>query len=311
VKIVFILKGDLRTRNGIDLALDVLRARLPRAQVDLQISRYPGHAVSLAAEARADCDYLIAAGGDGTLNEVVNGCLQGADDDPERELPCLGVMPLGSANDFARTLGVEKSAEALVGLIASNATRAIDVGRLRCHVKDGDPLVRYFVNVADVGIGAKVVERLAVSGKRLGPTLSYLGAIVATFIGYHRQQIAVESDNGLHWECPALIVVAGNGRYFGAGLCATPQASPDNGELALTLIGDASLLDFARYLGRLKRGELLDHPAVSYHRDRAVRITSSGGPAPVEADGEFLGYTPVDIELLPGRVRFLAPMPGE
>ncbi len=311
MKIVFILKGDLRARNGIDPALDALRACLPHAQVEVRVSRYPGHAVSLAAEARTDCDYLIAAGGDGTLSEVVNGCLQGADDDPERELPCLGVVPLGSANDFARTLGVENCPEALADQIASNSSRAIDVGRLRCRSRDCDPVVRYFVNVADVGIGAKVVERLAISGKRLGPRLSYMGAIVATFVGYRRQQVTVESENGLHWECPALIVIVGNGRYLGAGICATPQASPDSGDLALTLIGDATLLDFARYVGRLKRGEPLDHPAVTYHRDRALRIAASGAPAPVEADGEFLGYTPVDIELQPGRVRFLAPSSEE
>ncbi len=307
MKIALVLKGNINTRHRFSLELVELQAAFPAARITVFESGFAGQAVELAAAACSHCDYLVAAGGDGTLNEVFNGCMQALDANPGLELPVLGVLAHGSANDFIRSIGLDGTAAELCSLLASGSVRRVDAGRLSFQDASGMNRQRYFLNVADVGIGASVVERLGSSGGYLGSNLNYLRAILSTFIRYRHMELRVESDAGLDWQGRTLALVAANGCYFGSGLCVAPGARPDDGELFLTLVGDASIVDFLGNLGRLKRGIPLDHPAVQYHQASSVRITSPGRPVAVEADGEFLGYTPAVIEILPLALSLLAP----
>jgi YegS/Rv2252/BmrU family lipid kinase len=307
VKIALILKGDISDRRKFSRELIELEKAFPSPGVTLLESDHAGHAVELAARACGEFDYLIAVGGDGTLHEILNGCMQARQASAGLDLPVLGVLAHGSANDFVRSIGLEGSAEELTSLIRSRAGRRIDAGSVTCENSAGESLEHYFLNVADVGIGASVVERLRKRQTFLGSDLNYLKAIVATFLTYRQMELHVASDEGLDWQGRALALVAANGCYFGSGLCVAPGATLDDGKLFLTLIGDASIVDFMMNLGRLKRGIPLDHPAAQYHQAGSVRVISPGRPAPVEADGEFLGYTPAAIVSVPGAVTFLAP----
>jgi diacylglycerol kinase (ATP) len=164
--------------------------------------------------------------------------------------------------------------------------------------------------VADIGIGAAVVQELEHSSRRFGANLSYLRAIFSAFLKYRKPLLSVESDEGLDWLRPSLAVIAGNGRCFGSGLFATPQAALDDGLLDITLIGDVSVVDFIRKLPALKGAELISHPQVFYHRARHATISSGDTAGAVEADGEYLGRTPATLEILPAAMHFLLPANG-
>ncbi len=307
MRVTLLVKGNLRARGRLRADLKALEALLPDAEMTVVESEYAGHSVDLAAAACTRCDYLIAVGGDGTLNEVLNGCLGGGVGEALRELPVLGVLPYGSANDYARSAGIQRSVEQMAELIAQGSPRPVDVGVLSYRGAAGQLLQRYFLNATDVGIGAGVIHRLEQTGKRFGAQFSYLRATVATFLRYRPVPLSIETDSGLSWQGRTLILVAANGRYFGSGLGIAPGACLDDGKLFLTRVGDASVLDFARHLRQIRQGARLQHPAVAYGRAGRVVVAAEDGAAPVEADGEFLGHTPLEVTLLPGAVRLLAP----
>ncbi len=302
MNITLILRGGLRRRRQLEGELRRLRRSLPRAAIEVLESGHAGHARQLAADNAGHSDYIIAVGGDGTLNEVLNGCL-----DSTSPLPCLGVLAHGTANDMLRSLDMRGTAEELAALLDSRSERCIDIGRVSCVDASGAPLQRYFANIADVGIGAEVVQHLVHRHRLLGSNLNYLLAILKTFSHYRKKPLRVSADGEFLWQGPALALVAANGCYFGSGLCVAPRAALDDGQLALTLVGDASVADFALNLPRLRRGALLEHPEASYHRAQSLELQSPEEPTPLEVDGEFLGFTPAAIEILPRRLRLLAP----
>lgn len=304
MKVALVLKGDIRALAHFHKAFRELREALPGFDFELLESRAPGEAVGLARDACADCDYLIAAGGDGTINEVLNGAML-AGGTP----PVLGVLAYGTANDLVRTLRMRGSVEDLVPLLAGDIRHRIDIGLIRYRDADDQVQLRYFLNAADIGIGAEVVRHLQHRRQLVGSNLHYLRSIINSLRGYEHRELQVRSDLDLNWQGKSLALVAGNGRYFGSGLCVAPGARLDDGELFITLVGDASTWDFMRNLGRLKRGELLEHPAASYHHAHALTVEHRGQPAPVEVDGELLGFTPLHIEIIPGAVEILTPAP--
>ena len=307
MNIAFILKGDIHHRRQFEREYAELQAALSQAQLTLLESEYPGHACELAAQCCGQYDFLVAVGGDGTLNEVLNGSLRVNLGDPARRLPVFGVLAHGTANDLARSLRISGSMQELAALLRSASHRPIDVGRLQCRSEAGEALERYFLNVADIGIGARVIQHLSDNHLLLGGNLHYLRAVLRTFLKFHPSELRVESDTGLRWRGKTLALVAANGSYFGSGLCVAPGATLDDGQMFITLVGDAHITDFIRNLRRLKRGIRLDHPKAQYHHGRRLEVMHMDEPAAVEADGEFLGYTPAQIELMPAAIEFLLP----
>lgn len=308
MNIVIIAKGNTRRRRELNLAVARLRAATLFDGVEVHETTYPGHAIELARGASATADLIISAGGDGTLNEIVNGCQHARQEDPAIRLPTIGVLALGSANDFLKTARLHGTADEVVALAAAGVRRPVDIGRVHYTALDGRRASRYFINVADIGIGAAVVRELEHSGRRLGANLSYLRAIFAAFLRFRKPLLSIESGEGLDWQGRSLAVVAGNGRCFGSGLFATPQAAIDDGRLDITLIGDVSVIDFIRKLPALKRGEVISHPQVSYHTARHATISAEDMACAVEADGEYLGLTPATLEVLPAAMHFMLPL---
>ena len=302
MKIALIVKGNVSRRREFDGELLQLRANFPHAEISVLESTYAGHSQALAEACCGQCEYMIAVGGDGTLNEVLNGCLRSS-----AELPCFGALAHGTANDVLRSLHLNGSMEELCAMIRDGREQTIDIGHVVCRDDAGAELRRYFINIADIGIGAEVVQHLNQQHRLLGSNLHYLRAIIKTFAGYHKRDLSVTSDRGLNWQGKALALVAANGQFFGSGLCVAPGAALNDGQLFITLVGDASLADFAMNLRRLKKGRLLDHPEASYHHACRLDIETTGDSAPLEVDGEFLGFTPAAIEVLPQKIRFLGP----
>lgn len=300
MKIALILKGNISRRKEFEGELLQLRSNFPHAEISVLESTYSGHSRALAEASCGSCDFMVAVGGDGTLNEVLNGCLGSS-----AELPCFGVLAHGTANDMLRSLQLKGSMEELCAMIRDGRERTIDIGRVVCRDDVGAEVERHFINIADIGIGAEVVQHLNQQHHLLGSNLHYLRAVLKTFASYHKRHLSITSDNGLQWQGKTLALVAANGEFFGSGLCIAPGAALNDGQLFITLVGDASLTDFALNLRRLKKGTLLEHAEASYHHAGRLDVECVGDSAPLEVDGEFVGFTPAAIEVLPQRIRFL------
>ncbi len=177
--------------------------------VQFLLTRRKKHAIDLALEsAENGCDYMIAVGGDGTLHEVINGLLQSSL--PAHEYPIIGLLPCGSANDFARTAHVSDSMEDLVHLIETHTAQKIDLGQI---VLEQTGEVRYFINIAGAGLGGEVVQKMEQSSGMLGPGLNYFRHIFTGFLRYikkevtlYRRELAVAGAGSCKW--PWLMGVA-------------------------------------------------------------------------------------------------------
>lgn len=241
-------------------------------------------------------DVVIAAGGDGTVHQVVNGLFADAD---ARSMPVLGVIPMGSGNDFARCLGIQAEPARLVAALKNFQPRKIDAGKITYHAAHGieETRVRYFVNEADIGMGPEVVRRVMASGRPFGSAVSYYLAILSTFATYRPLEVKAATP-GWTWQGKIRTLAVANGNYFGNGLCISPDARPDDGKFGTFTCGAVSVFDFLRYSSDLKKGRHVRIPGITYNEASTIEL-SSPDPCAIEADGEILGYLPARIELLP------------
>ena len=261
------------------------------------------HAIALAKEATENgCDYLVAVGGDGTLHEVINGMLQA--NTPANAYPTVGLLPYGSANDFARTAGITNSIAALIALIQANATQKIDLGKI---IIQQTQETRYFINIAGVGLGALVAQNLERSSSVLGPGFNYYKHIIKGFFSYVKKEVSCTSST---WQFKGklLQMAVANGRYFGNAICIAPDAKLTNGQFQLAIFGDLSLWDYLKNFGNFKKGVRINLPQVSYHTVNEVLLESKDSCG-IEADGEYVGLAPATISVVPKAIRFLMP-PG-
>jgi YegS/Rv2252/BmrU family lipid kinase len=274
-----------------------LRAILP--PFDAAFTESPGDATRLAAEAVGRYQVIVAMGGDGTTNEVVNGLI--GREGTVASGVALGVIPAGTGSDFLRSFGVPRSLEGAAGVIARGQRRDVDVGRARFLSFDGAPTTRYFINEAEVGLGAVASQAVNRSSKRFGAVVTFLWAILVTMVRYRDQPVSFSIDGG-----PAETVILNNawianGSYSGAGIRSAPSARPDDGLLDVVRIVHAGLLQRLRGLPKLRSGAFVDLQHVDYRTARHVEVTAET-PVPVETDGEPVGTVPATFDLLPTRL---------
>jgi YegS/Rv2252/BmrU family lipid kinase len=278
------------------------RARGLGLELEPVFTEAPGHATVLARAAADDGRELVAAlGGDGTVNEVVNGLAEAGVDGPE-----LAILPLGTGRDTIRTYGIPKRAEHALELLRRGRTRTIDLGRATFQATTGGEGSRFYVNIGSCGLTGAVAARAERTSKRLGGTPSFLYATVTTFAAWRNIPFSVQVDDGPPLELVANNVICANGRAFGGGINICPQAEPDDGLLDVLVWGDVGKLDLALNLPRLYRGTHLGHSKVTVLRARRVRVEPSR-PLPLELDGELPGTTPATFEVVPGALRLRVP----
>ena len=259
------------------------------------------HAIALAKQAtEKGCDYLVAVGGDGTLHEVVNGMMQTKI--PTNYYPVLGLLPYGSANDFARTAGITNSIEDLFALIKSKTTQKLDLGRI---ILQQPQETRYFINIAGVGLGAKVAQQLEQSSSVLSPGFNYFKHIIKGFLSYDKKEVRCTSGTW-QWQGKLLLMAVANGRYFGKAICIAPDAQLSDGQFQVAIFGDLSLWDYLKNYGNLKKGVKINHPQVSYYNANEVLLESNDACG-IEADGEYVGLAPATISVVPKAIRFVMP----
>ncbi len=303
MKITVVLKGTIRNKKKVLNDLSQLQKRFNTLEV-LE-TRQAGHAVTLAANAAengADC--IIAAGGDGTINEVLNGIMQGSTQ--RSELPILGYLLCGTANDFAKTVGIDGSIEQLIQLLETTQANPIDIGKVSYLSPQGEEDERYFINITDVGLGGHVVEKVNKSSKPLGANFTFIKAITESFITYEQSKVTCTTDS-FEWEGKILTLAVANGKYFGSGLCIAPDAQVNDGKFSVVIIADIKMKDYLLNVGKIKKGKKVDHPKISYREATEVTITPHELSCAVDMDGEFLGYAPIHITMVPHAIQFLMP----
>jgi diacylglycerol kinase (ATP) len=264
--------------RGTDPRLDELRAavtRLRRAghRVRPRLTYETGDARRLArAAATRHYDLVIAAGGDGTVNEVVNGIARC------RWQPRLGVVPVGTANDFARGLGIPTSVEEAVEVALRGRPVVVDAARVNG---------RFFVNVSTGGFGVEATGEASQDAKRrLGP-LAYLLMGARQFLGLKRRRARFTADGRVLHEGEFVMFAVGNARRTGGGTLLTPLARHGDGRLEVIVVPGLSRLDFLALMPDLRAGTHLESPDVLYLRASEL-VVESERPVRVNADGEPL-----------------------
>jgi len=269
-------------------------------RVDTALTEAPMHAASLARDAlRAGYRHVAALGGDGTANEVVNGLA--SQDEVALADVSIGMVPVGTGNDWARSLALPRRPADLAGLLAAGRTIECDLGRIEYSI-GGARAQRWFVNVAGAGFDAFVIRRL---GSRKPSRWAYLVELLRSARHFDAPAITVGGD-GVDATRRALVVFAGLGRYCGGGMQVAPQARIDDGRLDVTLVSDMTGVQLLRELPRLFNGTVPESAFVDCWSTPSLRIDADA-PTGVEADGELLGELPARIETLPRRLRVVAP----
>jgi YegS/Rv2252/BmrU family lipid kinase len=273
------------------------RAEIERAvdrafgQAEVRWTEGPRHAEELAREAAERADIVAALGGDGTCHEVVEGLMTGPG---ERPRPIFSVVPFGTGGDLVRSLEIPKVLDKSLWIVATGATVPLDIGRVQ---RGGT--TAHFVNVAGVGANGEVCVRANRSSKRLGGTVTFLSAIVATLASYRPSPArwtwsGPDGDGALEAETLAGFVA--NGHYCGAGLWVGRGGSMADGWFDLTVIPALGVGTAMLNLRHAADGRLDRIPGAVRARARIVEVH---GELPVELDGEPQGLAPLRAEVLP------------
>jgi diacylglycerol kinase (ATP) len=279
-----------------DAAAFVRRIRhLP--DVAVRLTARKGDAVRFARTAlRKGCETIVAAGGDGTLNEVVNGI--GTTKSDVR----LGLIPLGTGNDFARTLGLPTDLDEAIAVLAAGHTRAIDL------VQVTSDRVRYFVNVSAGGFSGLVNEKLTPAMKKTWGPLAYLRSAVAALPQLRAYRTKVSFNKKKPLTLSLYNVVIANGRYVAGGRLIAPKASIDDGLLDIILIKERSAAELALLAAKVALGHHLSSDAIVFRRAAKVTVNSRPGMW-FNVDGELVGNEPATFEVLPRALQFVVAAP--
>jgi diacylglycerol kinase (ATP) len=232
-------------------------------------------------------------GGDGTMNEVVNGVAEtGAE---------IAVLPNGTGQDFVRTHAIPTSFDDAVRVALDGEARAVDVGRVALADE-----TRYFANVGSAGMSGAVAHRANSMSKALGGKATFFYALTREFLAWQNTEVTVTIDGGDERRGAMHDVIVAIGRWHGGGMKLAPEASHDDGLFDVVFIGDVNKLDFVSTAPKLYSGKYLSHPKVDHVRSATVEIGSAEA-LPVEVDGEPIGTTPARFEVVPAALRVRVP----
>jgi len=277
------------------------RAEMLGLTGDALFSERPGHLIELARQAADDgADLLVAVGGDGTLNETVNGMLSAS------RVPELATIPLGTGMDFVRTHGIPNEFDDAVRTAVTGTGKVIDAGRVTYRAWDGTEQVRFYANVGSVGMSGAVAQRANGMSKALGGKVTFFVALTQVFLRWKNTEVTVELADGETHTGRMHDVIVANGQWHGGAMWLAPEASAEDGLFDVVLIGDVTKLDFITTAPKLFKGKHLSHPKVDLLRSSRVHVDAAEH-LPIELDGEQVGTTPVTFEIVPGALRVRVP----
>lgn len=302
-KISFVINGLLKNINSRTNEIELLLGK--DFNISYHISQRSTDSIDLSRKCIENgTDYIIGIGGDGTLNEVINGVMLA--DKSKRKNVKVGLLPTGSGNDFAKTMKLDSEVLSLKNLIENGQSVSIDIGKIECKDNNGNDATRYFNNIADVGLGGEVVVKVNKSSKIFSPTFRYLKSSVEAFFTYRKKRIRFTSPH-FAWEGAVLILCLANANYFGSGLGIAPHAQVDDGKMAVVIAGEISLFDYLRNLSRIRNKEIISHPGIIYKEVESCTIEPIEDNLLIETDGELAGNLPLKMSVLNKEIEFLSP----
>jgi diacylglycerol kinase (ATP) len=261
-------------------------------------SERPGHLIELARSAvDGGATLVVAFGGDGTLNEVVNG-IAGRDVD-------LATIPLGTGMDFGRTYGIPTKFDDAVRVALEGRPRTIDAGRVAFRTWSGEDAERWFANVGSVGMSGAVAQRANGMSKALGGKATFFYALTRVFFEWDNTDVTVRFD-GQERRGKMHDVIVANGVWHGGGMKLAPDARSDDGAFDVVLIGDVGKVDFLTTAPKLYKGKHIGHPKIEVVRTARVEVDAAER-LPIELEGEQVGTTPATFEVVPGALRIRVP----
>lgn len=274
--------------------LDAVNERLKQAglAVEMVFPENPRSITELIQVYQHDCDRIIIGGGDGTLNAAAEALLAS-------NLP-LGILPLGTANDLARTLGIPQNPVEACDVIAEGRLHRIDLGCVNSH---------YFFNVAHIGFGVTLARELSAEIKKQWGVFGYVGTAFAALKNRSSFRAEIWTD-GRRRKTRCLQIAVGNGRYFGGGMAVAHDARIDDHTLNVWSLKPFDLWELMVLAPALLRGRHLEHRGVWHSQARSVEIRTRKR-MPVSADGELTTYTPAKFHVLPGAISVYVPMSYE
>ncbi|MBN1664949.1 MAG: diacylglycerol kinase family lipid kinase [Deltaproteobacteria bacterium] len=270
---------------------------------DVYLTNTPGDATTLARQAlKNGADRIICIGGDGTLNEVINGLMD--EKGPVNRDVVLGFLPNGTGCDFVRTVPIPKNIDRALDTISHGVVREIDLGRVQYVDKQGKTAVRYFDNIASFGLGGEVVDRVNCTSKALGPFICFLWSTLIALLLFGKKKIRFTVDDGPEQEATCWNIAVANGQYHGGGMQVAPDALVDDGLLHITVLGDLNLAQvfwhlpklYTGKIGVVKQVEMMTGTKVSAWSDQRVLI---------DMDGEQPGYLPAQIDIVPAALKLI------
>ncbi len=274
------------------------------------LTSHPGEAALLTRRHLLEgAGIIVCVGGDGTLNEVVNGFLDEAG--PVQKDALIGFVPNGTGCDFVKSVPIPLDTERSLEAISLGESLAVDLGRIRFADREGRPCSRYFHNVASFGIGGEVTARAGRTTRVFGSGFSFLWSTLASVLSYREKRISLRLDGGPAREFTAWNVAVANGRSHGGGMLVAPEAEIDDGLLNVTVIGNLSLPEIFYHLPKLYNGRIGEVPMVQTFRCRKVEA-SADERVLLDLDGEQPGSLPAVIDIVPRAIRVLAgPIPRD
>jgi YegS/Rv2252/BmrU family lipid kinase len=293
--------------------LDALRGAVANLFPDAgwSVTAGPGDAAALARSAASEgADLVVAVGGDGTINEVVNGILTAPDtgaDARARGGPTLGIVPAGSGSDFVRSLSIPRDVASALAVLAWGRRRRIDAGRIVCAPPDGEATVartdRFFINMGGCGASAQVAHRF--NQRRIPGALGYAAASVMTTLTYRWPQVEIRTDDGAPHVATLNMLFACNGEYCGGGMRVGRGSKLDDGLLLVVEASGVGRLRTILEWPRLYGGRLEHVRGVRVTPARRVEVRSEEDVL-VDCDGEVIGRLPATYEIVPGALTVCA-----
>jgi diacylglycerol kinase (ATP) len=270
----------------------------------------PGDGIELARRAaETGREFIIACGGDGTINEVANGILQSGSDAE------IGVLPSGTGGDFRRTIGMPQTNREAAAALRDGETRRIDAGRVTFHDHDGNEVSRYFLNVSSAGLAATIVKRVK-SAKIFDwlPVESMRGranfavSTLREVLDLEPATVKVRIDGGEEHSLQTIAFCVANSRYFGGGMMIAPDAKVNDGLLDIVNVGDIGTLKVLLNAWSLYRGTHHRLDEVKSTLARLVEVSPMGDETVlIETDGELPGRLPAVYEVVPAAMRVRVP----
>ncbi len=291
--------------------------------VEVFVTTCPGDAISLVRRVVEDgVRSLIVLGGDGTVGEVVGGCIKADGSGMVRDDIDISIIHQGTGGDLARGLGIPKEEREAIQVALTGVPRRIDAGVVTFQGMDGvDPCVeaqpdgsyvRGFIANSNVGMGSEVVQKVTGRLKKLGSNGAFAVATVSCLTRNRPRRVHLTSREGIDSTLDIVDVSVCNNRYMGGGMLAAPDAELDDGQLDVIVIGAASRLKLIRTFPRIYSGKHVLDPLVRVERTTKLHVGVPDGARPegVVLDGELVGQTPATWRVIPGALSVRVPAPN-